>query len=135
MRIKFMAIDNRLCGAPNTSNISKNNMVSLTQAEKGKWGPRSMGQIGAETHLGTIRVPTDLQYCANEMQTKFAEICEITRISAIKLRTFVSDEQMPNNPGHKGHWGNESVILPRPVKTKGIHPVRVRIPETREESK
>ena len=26
------------------------------------------------------------------MQTKFAEISEITRISAIKLRTFTSDE-------------------------------------------
>ena len=34
----------------------------------------------------------DLQYCAKEMQTKFAEISEITRISAIKFRTFVSDE-------------------------------------------
>ena len=33
-----------------------------------------------------------LQYCAKEMQTKFAEISEITRISAIKLRTFASDE-------------------------------------------
>ena len=28
-----------------------------------------------------------------EMQTKFAEISEITRISAIKLRTFASDEK------------------------------------------
>ena len=27
------------------------------------------------------------------MQTKFAEISEITRISAIKLRTFASDEK------------------------------------------
>ena len=34
----------------------------------------------------------DLQYCAKEMQTKFAEISETTRISAIKFRTFVSDE-------------------------------------------
>ena len=34
-----------------------------------------------------------LQYCAKEMQTKFAEISEITRISAIKLRTFASDEK------------------------------------------
>ena len=34
----------------------------------------------------------DLQYCAKEMQTKFAEISESTRISAIKLRTFASDE-------------------------------------------
>ena len=33
-----------------------------------------------------------LQYCAKEMQTKFAEISEITRISAINLRTFGSDE-------------------------------------------
>ena len=32
-------------------------------------------------------------------------------------------KQMPNNPGNKGHWGNEPVILPRPVKTKGIHPL------------
>ena len=31
-----------------------------------------------------------VQYCAKEMQTKFAEISEITRISAIKLRTFAS---------------------------------------------
>ena len=35
---------------------------------------------------------TKLQYCAKEMQTKFATISEITRISAIKFRTFVSDE-------------------------------------------
>ena len=41
---------------------------------------------------------------------------------------------MPNNPGNKGHGGNELVILPRPVKSKGIHPLRVRIPETRKES-
>ena len=41
---------------------------------------------------------------------------------------------MPNNPGNKGHWGNELVILPRPVKTKGIHPLQVRIPETRKKS-
>ena len=34
-----------------------------------------------------------VQYCAKEMQTKFAEISEITRISAIKLRTFASDEK------------------------------------------
>ena len=34
-----------------------------------------------------------IQYCAKEMQTKFAEISEITRISAIKLRTFASDEK------------------------------------------
>ena len=37
-----------------------------------------------------------LQYCAKEMQTKFAEIREITRISAIKLRTFASDEKAAN---------------------------------------
>ena len=41
---------------------------------------------------------------------------------------------MPNNPENKGHWGNEPVILPRPVKTKGIHPLRVRISETGKES-
>ena len=35
-------------------------MVPLTQKEKGEWGPKSMGQNGAETHLGTIRVPIDL---------------------------------------------------------------------------
>jgi len=35
----------------------------------------------------------NIQYCAKEMQTKFAEISEITRISAIKLRTFASDEK------------------------------------------
>ena len=34
-------------------------MVSLTQTEKGEWGPKSMGQNGAETHLGTIIVPMD----------------------------------------------------------------------------
>ena len=34
-----------------------------------------------------------IQDCAKEMQTKFAEISEITRISAIKLRTFASDEK------------------------------------------
>ena len=28
---------------------------------------------------------------------------------------------MPN-PGNKEQWGNELVILPRRVKTKGIHP-------------
>ena len=33
------------------------------------------------------------QYCAKQMQAKFAEISEITRISAIKLRTFASDEK------------------------------------------
>ena len=70
---------------PRTPETLVETMVSVTQAEKGKWGPKSMGQKGAETHLGTIRVPKDLQYCAKEMQTKFAEICEITRISAIKL--------------------------------------------------
>ena len=36
---------------------------------------------------------SQIQYCAKEMQTKFAEISEITRISAIKLRTFASDEK------------------------------------------
>ena len=36
----------------------------------------------------------NLQYCAKEMQTKFAEISEITRISEIKLRTFASDEKV-----------------------------------------
>ena len=39
-----------------------------------------------------------LQYCAKEMQTKFAEISEIMRISAIKLRTFASDEKAANEP-------------------------------------
>ena len=34
-----------------------------------------------------------VQYCAKEMQRKFAEISEITRISAIILRTFASDEK------------------------------------------
>ena len=34
-----------------------------------------------------------IQYCAKEMQTKFAEISEITRMSAIILRTFASDEK------------------------------------------
>ena len=34
-----------------------------------------------------------IQYCAKEMQTKFAEISEITQISAIKWRTFPSDEK------------------------------------------
>ena len=34
-----------------------------------------------------------IQYCAKEMQTKFSEISKITRISAIKLRTFVSDKK------------------------------------------
>ena len=34
-----------------------------------------------------------VQYCAKEMQTKFAEISEITRISVMKLRTFASDEK------------------------------------------
>ena len=33
-----------------------------------------------------------VQHCAKEMQTKFAEISEITRISAMKFRTFLSDE-------------------------------------------
>ena len=36
---------------------------------------------------------SQIQYYAKEMQTKFAEISEITRISAIKLRTFASDEK------------------------------------------
>ena len=36
---------------------------------------------------------SQLQYCAKQMQAKFAEISEITRISAIKLRTFASDEK------------------------------------------
>ena len=36
----------------------------------------------------------NLQYCAKEMQTKFAEISEIMRISEIKLRTFASDEKV-----------------------------------------
>ena len=57
-------------------------MVSLTQTEKGEWGPKSMGQNGAETHLGTIRVPMDLH-----------------------------TNKCLNNPGNKGHWGNEPVIL------------------------
>ena len=35
-----------------------------------------------------------VQYCAKELQTKFAEISEVTRISAIKLRTFASDEKV-----------------------------------------
>ena len=83
-----------------------------------------MGQIGAETYLGTIRVPTDLQYCAKEMQTKFAEICEITRISAIKLRTFVSDEQMPNNPGDKARdtGGTSQLFSPAQSKQKAFTP-------------
>ena len=34
----------------------------------------------------------DIQYCAKEMRTKFAEISETMRISAIKFQTFVSDE-------------------------------------------
>ena len=34
-----------------------------------------------------------VQHCAKEMRTKFAEISEITRISAIKLRTFASHEK------------------------------------------
>ena len=32
----------------------------LMQTGEGKWEPKSMGQNGAETHLGTIRVPMDL---------------------------------------------------------------------------
>ena len=36
---------------------------------------------------------SQLQNCAKEMQAKFAEISEITRISAIKLRPFASDEK------------------------------------------
>ena len=35
-----------------------------------------------------------LQYCAKEMQMKFAEISEMTWISAIKFQTFVSDENV-----------------------------------------
>ena len=35
----------------------------------------------------TLRGGQGIQYCAKEMHTKFAEISEITRISAIKLRT------------------------------------------------
>ena len=35
-------------------------MVSLTQTEKGEWGPKSMGQKGAETRFGTISVSIDL---------------------------------------------------------------------------
>ena len=43
------------------------------------------------THDKTIN--SFIQYCAKEMQTKFAEIGEITRISAINLRTFASNEK------------------------------------------
>ena len=75
------------------------------QTAKGECGPKSMGQNGAETHLRTIRVPMDLH----------RNKCLITR-------------------GTRDTGGNEPVILPRPAKTKGIHPLRVRIPETRKES-
>ena len=34
-----------------------------------------------------------LHYCAKKMQAKFAKISEMTRISAIKLRNFTSDEK------------------------------------------
>ena len=39
------------------------------------------------------QLQSEVQYCSKEMQTKFAEISEITRITAIKLRTYASDEK------------------------------------------
>ena len=47
-----------------------------------KKGTESIGPLGS-----TILNYLNVQYCAKEMQAKFAEISEITRISAIKLRT------------------------------------------------
>ena len=43
-----------------------------------------------------IQLLLHVQYCAREMQTKFDETSEITRISVMKLRTFVSDEKAAN---------------------------------------
>ena len=43
-----------------------------------------------------MRFTNSWQYCAKEMQAKFAEISEITRISAIKMRTFVLDKMRRN---------------------------------------
>ena len=40
-----------------------------------------------------IQLLLHVQYCAREMQTKFDEISEI---SVMKLRTFVSDEKAAN---------------------------------------
>ena len=58
MRLKVRAIKNR--ARNKILEILVKTMVSLAQTEKGEWGPKSMGQNGAETHLGTIRVPIDL---------------------------------------------------------------------------
>ena len=43
--------------------------------------------------LNKYNMFSQLQYRAKEMQAKFAEISKITRISAIKLQTFASDEK------------------------------------------
>ena len=61
MRLEVRAIKNRLCGARNKNikNIGKNNGL-LNETEKGECGPKSMGQNGVESHLGTVRVPMDL---------------------------------------------------------------------------
>ena len=48
-------------------------------------GPRN--DVVTTCKAVTLRGGQRIQYCAKEMQTKFAEISEITRISAIKLRT------------------------------------------------
>lgn len=80
-------------------------MVSLTQKEKGGMGTKEHGPKWSWDPLGDNNSAHGPTY-----------------------------KQMPNNPGNKGHWGNELVILSRPVKTKGIHPLQVRIPETRKKS-
>ena len=70
-------------------------MVSLTQTEKGKWGPKNMGQNGAdhETHLGTIRVPMDLH----------TNKCLITR-------------------GTRDTWGTSQLFSPAQSKQKASTP-------------